>query len=57
MAPTPELSAFAWAFAAEIVRRNGDEAARKACEREEEKAAERERAEYREFMHRLRYSN
>lgn len=51
------IDAFGWAFAAEIARRNGDEAARKACEREEEKAAERERAEYREFMHRLCYSN
>lgn len=51
------IDANGWAFAAEIARRNGDEAARKACEREEEKVAERERAEYREFMHRLRYSN
>jgi len=53
---TYNVDAFGWAFAAEIARREGDEATRKACEREEEKAAERERAEYREFMHRLRYS-
>jgi hypothetical protein len=51
------IDAFGWAFAAEIARRNGDEAGRKACEREGEKAAAREAAEHREFMHRLRYSN
>ena len=53
---TYNIDAFGWAFAAEIARRNGDEAARNACEREEEKAAARERAEYREWAHRLRYS-
>lgn len=50
------IDAFGWAFAAEIARRNGDEAGRKFCERKADEKARQEIAEEREWRYRLTHS-